>query len=105
MSGSMPEPDVVTASTGICAVVKPELYGRSSLRIAWMRWPTCLDRSGFVGPRFENVVPAALYAGEVADGRGWKYWDLENDWAASCEPTTLPPTETRLPSALPEKKS
>jgi hypothetical protein len=29
-------------------------------------------RSELVGPRFANVVAAALYAGEVADGRSWK---------------------------------
>ena len=32
--GSMPEPEVVTASTGMSWIVRPGLYGRSSFRIA-----------------------------------------------------------------------
>ena len=35
MSGSMPEPEVVTASTGMAPICSPGLYGRSSFRIDW----------------------------------------------------------------------
>ena len=73
MSGSMPEPEVVTASTGMSPIVRPGLYGRSSFRIARAALWTFFARSGFVGPRFAKVVPPALYAGAVADGRSWKY--------------------------------
>src|SRR4249919_847856 len=62
-----------------------------------------LARSGFVGPRLAKVVPPALYAGAVAEGRGWKYRGFVNDCAASLEPTTFPFTLRRLPSALPGK--
>ena len=60
MSGSMPEPDVVTASTGMSPIVRPGLYGPSSLRIAVAAAVTFFARSGFVGPRLANVVPPAL---------------------------------------------
>ena len=60
MSGSMPEPEVVTASTGMSWIVRPGLYGRSSFRIAAAWAFTFLARSGFVGPRFANVVAPAL---------------------------------------------
>ena len=78
MSGSIPEPDVVTASTGMSCTVRPGLYGRSSLRIAAEAVRTFLSRSGFVGPRLAKVVAPALYAGAVADGRGWKYCGFVN---------------------------
>ena len=45
------------------------------------------------------MVPPALYGGAVAEGRGWKYRGWENAWAASSEPTTLPPASSRLPFA------
>jgi len=60
MSGSIPEAELVTASTGISPATRPELYGPSSFRIACVPWRTALVRSGFVGPRFAKVVPAAL---------------------------------------------
>ena len=60
MSGSIPEDDVVTASTGMSPIVRPGLYGRSSFRIAWAFCETSLARSGLVGPRFKNVVAPAL---------------------------------------------
>src|SRR5664279_5391374 len=72
MSGSIPDAEVVTASTGIWWIVRPGLYGPSSLRIAAAAAFTFVARSELVGPRFANVVAAALYAGEVADGRSWK---------------------------------
>src|SRR5581483_8787076 len=97
MSGSIPEPDVVTASTGMSPIVRPGLYGRSSFRIESALPRTNVARSGFVGPRLSNVVPAALYAGAVADGRSWKYRGHVNDWAASFEPTIRPFTWARLP--------
>src|ERR1700733_2006074 len=100
MSGSMPEPEVVTASTGMSWTVRPGLYGPSSLRIAWTLALTAFASAGSVGPRFANVVPAALYAGVVPDGRSWKYLALVNDWAESLEPTTFPFEVIRLPFAL-----
>ena len=60
MSGSMPEPEGTTASTGICVdrqprVVRPlELQDRLRVRCDQ------LGEAGFVGPRFEKVVPPAL---------------------------------------------
>ena len=60
ISGSMPEPDVVTASTGMSWMVRPGLYGPSSLRIACAFRDDASARSGFVGPRFAKVVPPAL---------------------------------------------
>ena len=60
MSGSMPEPEVVTASTGMSWIVRPGLYGRSSFRIACALRATCFARSGFVGPRLAKVVAPAL---------------------------------------------
>ena len=58
-----------------------------------------------VGPRLANVVAAALYSGDVADGRGWKYWGFVKACAASFEPTIFPSRSIRLPSALSEKTS
>src|ERR1700680_3106938 len=76
------------------------------------------------GPRFENVVAAALSAGTVADGRLWKYlgsglvtglpllssWTLPllitgsaNSWPMIFEPTSFPFTDTCWPLALPGK--
>ena len=52
MSGSMPEPEVVTASTGMSWTVRPGLYGPSSFRIAATR---CLDVLGEVGVRRAEV--------------------------------------------------
>ena len=60
MSGSMPEPEVVTASTGMSPITRPGLYGRSSFRIARAAAWTFLARSELVGPRFANVVAPAL---------------------------------------------
>src|SRR5579859_483282 len=99
MSGSIPEPEVVTASTGMSWTVRPGLYGPSSFRIAVDASFTCLASATLVGPRFEKVVAPALYGGAVAEGRSWKYCGLVNDCAASAEPTTLPFTSTRLPFA------
>ena len=99
MSGSIPDPDVVTASTGMSWIVSPGLYGPSSLRIACAAFCTFVASCGFVGPRFANVVPAALYAGDVADGRSWKYFGFVKLCAASRDPTTVPLTVIRLPSA------
>ena len=69
------------------------------MRIAAAAAFTFVARSELVGPRFANVVPAALYAGEVADGRSWKYCLPVNDCAASFEPTTTPFFLIRLPFA------
>ena len=44
MCGSMPEPEVVTASTGMSPIVRPGLYGRSSFRIAARRAPARSSR-------------------------------------------------------------
>ena len=60
MSGSMPDPDVVTASTGMSPIARPGLYGPSSFRIAAAAAWTFFARSGFVGPRFAKVVAPAL---------------------------------------------
>src|SRR6476659_3899050 len=100
MSGSMPEPLVVTASTGMPAAVRPGLYGPSSLSTDAMFALTPLARSGLVGPRFANVVAPALYGGTVADGRTWKYCLPVNSWAASFDPITLPSRVIRLPCAF-----
>ena len=85
----MPEADVVTASTGMSPIRRPGLYGPSSFRIASARSRTAFARSGLVGPRFANVVAAALYSGAVAEGRGWKYCGFVNACAASFEPDDL----------------
>ena len=60
MSGSIPEAEVVTASTGMSPIVEPGLYGPSSFRIACAATVTFFARSGFVGPRFAKVVAPAL---------------------------------------------
>ena len=60
MSGSIPEPEVVTASTGMSPIFRPGLYGPSSFRIAAAAAFTFLASSGLVGPRFANVVAPAL---------------------------------------------
>ena len=90
MSGSIPEPEVVTASTGMSPMVRPGVVRPLELQDRGDALPDALARSGFVGPRFANVVAPALYAGEVAEGRSWKYCGFVNDWAASSEPTTWP---------------
>ena len=56
----MPEPEVVTASTGMSLTVSPGLYGPSSFRICAIRVFTSAARSGLFGPRFEKLVPSAL---------------------------------------------
>src|SRR5260221_1624449 len=99
MLGSIPDVEVVTASTGMSWIVSPGLYGPSSFRIAAAAAATFFARSGFVGPRFANVVAPALYAGAVAEGRSWKYCGFANDCAASLEPTTFPLRVIRLPFA------
>ncbi len=61
ISGSMPEADVTTASTGMSWIARPGLYGPSSSRTAFALSALMFFASaGFVGPRFANVVPAAL---------------------------------------------
>ena len=61
MSGSMPEPEVVTASTGMSWIVRPGLYGLSSFRIASALLPARPWRGrGSSGPRLAKVVPPAL---------------------------------------------
>ena len=60
MSGSIPEPEVVTASTGIWWMVSPGLYGPSSFRIPSAACLTALASAGLVGPRFAKVVPPPL---------------------------------------------
>src|SRR5262245_66291876 len=99
MSGSIPEPEVVTASTGMSWTVKPGLYGPSSLRMATTRCWIALARSGLVGPRLAKVVAPALYGGVVADGRSWKYCGFVNPSAANRDPTTVPSTLINPPFA------
>ena len=65
MSGSMPEPDVVTASTGMSWIVRPGLYGRSSSRIACA---AAFDVLGEVGVRRPEVGEGR--AAGVVGGRG-----------------------------------
>src|SRR3954454_9524785 len=105
MSGSMPEPLVVTAQTGIPAAVRPGLYGLSRLSTEATLAFTACARSGLVGPRFANVVAPALYGGTVADGRTWKYRVPVNSWAASFDPITFPSRVIRLPCAFELKAS
>ena len=61
MSGSMPEPEVVTASTGMSwigqARVVRALELEDRLRPAAL---TFFASAGFVGPRFANVVPGGV---------------------------------------------
>ena len=40
---------------------------------AWMFEEISCSVATLFGPRFENVVAAALFGGTVADGRVWKY--------------------------------
>src|SRR6201987_1241602 len=100
LSGSTPEPDGTTASTGIWWMVRPGLYGPSSFRIASAFCLTSFASAGFVGPRLENVVKAGLYAGEVADGRSWKEREGGKPCAGSDAPTTVPLRTISLPFAL-----
>ncbi len=52
MSGSSPEPDAVTASTGTCTSAPRRL----SFRYAFTRSPTNFRKAGFVGPRFDPLL-------------------------------------------------
>src|SRR5579884_2252754 len=72
MSGSIPDAEVLAASTGTLAAVRPRSYGALSLRYALMFAAISRSVAMLFGPRFENVVAAALSGGVVADGRDWK---------------------------------
>src|SRR5262249_43886252 len=87
MCGSTPLADAVMRSTGIGS-----LLSGSAARSASMRCLTASVRAEFVGPRFEAADDAGLFGnGEVADGRGQKYFGSVNAWPISSEPSALPP--------------
>src|SRR6187402_2700861 len=102
MSGSRPDADVVTKSTG--TGVEPF----SALSLSTSPFTRSINAL-LVGPRFEPEELAALYgcgtvfegsAGSaplVADGRPWKYLPDVNDCPMSSDPMTLPSRTIRLP--------
>src|SRR5215470_13697479 len=95
MCGSSPLADVVTRSTGTGAVLPGSAARRASTRSC-----TALMRAGLVGLRFEPEDDAALFGkGEVAEGRGQKYFGSSKGCAMRAEPTTLPSFTMRLPFA------
>src|ERR1700729_1071704 len=90
-----------------------------------LAWIACLVAMS-LGPRLANAVAAALSEGTVPDGRVWKYLGSgvvtglpfssslglpvlglmtgsANDWPMILEATSLPPTWTCWPLALPGK--
>ena len=97
----------MTRSTGTGAVLPG-----SAARSASTRPLTASTSAGLVGPRFEPLELAALFAiGEVAEGREseatmslgegrpQKFFGSLKLWPISSEPTTLPSRSTRLPAA------
>src|ERR1035437_5444151 len=91
---------------------------------AWMLAAIACSVAMLFGPALENAVAAALSAGTVADGRVWKYFGSGvvtglpalssstlpvfllitgsvNCWPMIFDPTSLPPTNTFWPFALP----
>src|SRR3989442_1553393 len=104
MSGSNPDADDVTRSTG---TGPGGAFGFSFISAA-TRCCTFWIRTLFVGPRFEPAELSASY-GEgvpvvglrVADGRPWKYFGEVQYCPMSSEPITCPlEAYTRLPLAL-----
>src|SRR6266567_2103 len=109
MSGSRPDADAVTASTGTLASAGSPLSSRYALTLL----ATILRSFGFVGPRFEPLLRVGSYPASVfpsaptaADGRDWKYlrigspFESTNDWPIRLDPTCLPSRSTSDPSAL-----
>src|SRR4051812_7023209 len=95
MWGSRPLADAVTRSTG----TGPSFPGSAAFSAA-TRAATAWDSAGLVGPRFDPDEAVALYgAGEVADGRGQKYFGSVNGWPIRREPIGLPSRTIRLPPA------
>ncbi len=98
--GRCPEPEVVTASTGMSWIVRPGLYGRSSFRIAWprRRRRSSRDRgsSGRGSRRSSRRRCRRATSRTVARGSTSR---SVNSCAASREPTTLPSIVIRLPFA------
>src|SRR5580700_1368780 len=96
MPGSIPDPEAVTASGGIC-----ESLTWSNASICFCRVWMSLTSTGLVGPRLdaEEYSPSqpgsVLTAGFVAeDGRDWKYCGSglplasTNSWHSRLEPIT-----------------
>src|SRR5579875_626880 len=106
ISGSRPEPEVVTRSTG----TGPEGTGspsalNSAFHAATRCCTSCINTL-FVGPRFEADEFSALYGSgwpvfwlTVAEGRPWKYSNLVQYCPIRSEPITFPFTLIRLPLA------
>src|SRR4051794_12110212 len=93
--GSRPLADAVTRSTGTGAS-----FPGSAARSASIRRRTASVSAGFVGPRFDPLPAAALYGtGDVADGRGQKYFGPVNGWPISSDPTDPPSRSITLPVA------
>src|SRR5579871_1363291 len=97
ISGSSPEPEVVTRSTG----TGPDGTGRfsflnSACNAATRCCTSCLSVA-LVGPRFEAIELSAAYGSGVpvdglmvADGRPWKYCGCVQYCPISSEPMACP---------------
>src|SRR5215467_5875192 len=101
MCGSTPLPDAVTRSAGTGS-----LLSGSAACSASMRCLTASVSAEFVGPRFDAPDDDGLFAnGDVADGRGQKYFGSVNAWPIRSEPSGLPPCSMTLPFAVCENGS
>src|ERR1700759_5326472 len=95
ISGSTPDADAVTRSTGTGAV----LPGSAARNVA-MRCLTASISAGLVGPRFDAPDDDGLFGnGDVADGRGQKYFGSVNACPMSSEPSEWPSFSITLPFA------
>ena len=95
MCGSSPLAEAVTRSTGTGWA-----FSGSAARSRAMRPFTASRSAGFVGPRFDPPLFAALYGvGDVAEGRDQKLRGSANVCPSSAEPTIRPSRSMRLPAA------
>src|ERR1700756_1416105 len=88
MSGSRPEPEAVTRSTG----TSPDgCFSDATV------WATRSISASLVGARFEPEDELASYPVPAAEGRLWKYSGPVNAWPIKLDPITVPLRTIRLP--------
>src|SRR3954451_23991714 len=97
ISGSSPDAEVVTRSTGIGWL---PFAARSASTSAVTRSIKVL----LVGPRFEPPDAIPSYPSPAADGRPEKYRGSENACPISVDPSVRPSTVIRDPFAWPGKR-
>src|SRR5664280_323759 len=102
MSGSSPDAEAVTRSTGIGAF--PLAARRASTR-----WVTASINAFEVGPRFDPPEDVASYpagfeaVAPATEGRPQKYFGSLNAWPIRLEPTVVPFATMYEPFAWPGK--